>query len=98
MSVVNVKEKWSGLNGQLEQMNVAGALRAVASRGFTVLTDGSATLAEIIHASGIPAIGADFPANPGIPCRRQRALPLSPILFEVVCDYSGQQSDRKSVV
>ena len=65
MALVNVKERWSGVNGQIEKMNIEGAQRGVGARAYTVLFDAVPALYDVIDAAGIPAIGWDgTPGNP----------------------------------
>ena len=92
MALVNVKERWSGINGQIEQTNIEGAQRGVAARAYTVLFDAAPAIYDVIDAAGIPDIGEQHPDANWIACRRKRAVPLGPFLYDVVCDYAGQDS------
>ena len=92
MALVNVKERWSGINGQIEQTNIEGAQHGVAGRAFTVLFDAVPDIYSVADAAGIPNIGDQHPDANWIALRRKRAVPLSPLLYDVICDYSGQDS------
>lgn len=95
MALVNVQEKWSGTNGQFEQTNAVGAQQGFGTRVFTVLYDTGAVALHMdaIDATGIPDIGDQYPSGyTWLACRRKRAVPLGPMLFEVVCEYSGKDS------
>lgn len=92
MALVNVKERWSGINGQIEQTNIEGAQRGVAGRAFTVLFDSAPDIYDVVDATGIPDIGDQHPAANWLALRRKRAVPLSPLLYDVVLDYAGQDS------
>ena len=94
MALVNVQEKWSERDGAFEQTNVVGAQQGSASRIFTVLYDAGAVALQLyaIDAVGIPNIGAAHPDCIWLACRRKRAIPLGPLLFQVVCEYWGKDS------
>jgi len=95
MALVNVQEKWSERNGSFEQTNVLGAQQGSATRVFTVLYDAGGTSRQLdaIDAAGIPNIGALHPDGyTWLTCRRKRAVPLGPLLFNVICEYWGKDS------
>ncbi len=92
MALVNVQERWSGVNGQIEQINIEGAQRGVAGRAFTALFDAAPTWVDAIDADGIPDIGDQHPDASWLALRRKRVVPLGPLLFDVICEYDGQDS------
>jgi len=92
MALVNVQERWSGINGQIEQTNIEGAQRGVAGRAFTVLFDAVPKIYDVTDADGIPDIGDEHPDADWIALRRKRAVPLGPLLYDVILDYAGQDS------
>jgi len=93
-TLVNVQEKWSGVNSSKEQVNVVGAEQGAGTRVFTVLYDSAEVGLHItaLGAAGIPSIGDAFPDYSWLACRRKRAVPIGPCLFEMVCEYAGKDS------
>ena len=92
MALVNVYEKWSSTNGNRSRINISNAKQSSATRAFTVLYDAEAGPYDALRAAGVPEIGDAMPVWTGLACRRKRAVPLGPFLFEVICEYWGQSS------
>ena len=92
MALVNVQERWSGINGDLERMNILGANKWTGAKAFTVLFDAAATPRDAFLAAGVPVLGAVYSGTFSAPCRRKRAIALGPMLFDVTCEYAGQSS------
>jgi len=92
MALVNVYEKWSGVSGEVEETDVLGSQRGSTVRAFTVLYDTIESHLTAVDATGIPNIGAQHNTWSWLYCRRKRAVPLGPFLFEVVCEYWGEDS------
>lgn len=93
MALVNIQEKWSSVNGELAQDD-RGILttQAMASRGWTVLFDAAPSGMDAVWATGLPAIGDSYPTYTYLKCKRRRAVPLGPLIYEVICEYEGQDS------
>ncbi|HET6441627.1 MAG TPA: hypothetical protein VFH53_04555 [Phycisphaerae bacterium] len=98
MALVDIQQKWSGVNAEVSQatgiaLGVAMETQA-ASKGYTVLFDATATPLDAANAIGIPAIGAGFDGSTYayLTANRKRATPIGPFLFEVVVEYAGEAS------
>jgi len=92
MALVNVKEQWSGVSGEVEQTDVLGGQRGATVRSFTVLYDSIESHLTAVDALGVPDIGDANPTWAWLYCRRKRAIPLGPYIFEVACEYWGEDS------
>ena len=92
MALVNVQERWSDVNGDIERMNIMGANKWTGAKAFTVLFDAQATPQDAFTAAGIPLLGDHYSVTFAVPCRRKRAVALGPLLFDVTCEYAGQSS------
>jgi len=93
MAVVNVQEGWSQKDGEqsLESEELTSAASAV--RAFTVLCDDATTaVTDALAAGAIPARGAAHPVWGTIQMVRKRGVPRGPLLIDVFCEYSGQES------
>jgi len=92
MALVNVQEKWSNVNGMIEQLDGIAYNRGSAARAFTVLYDAAPRSYTPVNATGLPAIGDGFPSVSALTCVRKRAVPVGPLLYEVTCEYAGKDS------
>lgn len=95
MSIVDVKESWSGSPASWSSPDGRDG-EIVTTRKFTVTTDnsGDADISlDVLAATGIPVKGEPHPHNPFLKCRGCKANPVSPIFYEVTAEYKAETPD-----